>query len=145
MKKLLYLPLFLLLFLNISFAQDSLENIKNIESGLTPLMSKVLNLLIVKARTLELTNEQREKLDMIQEKYVFPLAKKEAEHNISRMKVINIIQEPDFNPAEAKMASEELKESALEMSDILIDGLVQIRNVIGLEKYTIITSRVKIQ
>ncbi len=145
MKRLLYIPVVLLLFLSISYAQDSLEIRQNIESGLTPLMSKVLNLLIVKAKILDLTEEQMEGLNLVQEKYVFPLAKKEAENNISRMMVINIIQEPDFDPDEAKKASEKLKQTALEMSYTLIDGLVEIREVIGLENYTIITSRVKIQ
>lgn len=145
MKRLLYIPVVLLLFLSISYAQDSLEIRQNIESGLTPLMSKVLNLLIVKAKILDLTEEQMEGLNLVQEKYVFPLAKKEAENNISRMMVINIIQEPDFDPDEAKKASEKLKQTALEMSYTLINGLVEIREVIGLENYTIITSRVKIQ
>ena len=145
MKKLLYMPVVLLLFLSISYAQDSLETRQNIESGLTPLMSKMLNLLIVKAKTLDLTEKQREGLGLVQEKYIFPLAKAEAKNNISRMMVINIIQEPDFDPVEAKKASEELKQSSLEMSYTLIDCLVEIRKVIGLENYTIITSRVKIQ
>ncbi len=145
MKRLLYMPVVLLLFLSVSFAQDSLETRQNIESGLMPLMSKVLNSFIIKANNFYLTEQQREELDLIQEKYVFPLAKKEAENNISRMKVINIIQEPDFDPAEAKKASETLKQTALDMSFMLIDGLVEIRKVIGLENYTIITSRVNIQ
>lgn len=138
------MPIVLLLLLSISFAQDSLETRQNIESGLTPLMSKVLNLLIVKARTLDLTKKQREGLDMVQEKYVFPLAEKEAENNISRMMVIKIIQEPDFDPAEAKRASEKLKQTALDMSYTLIDGLVEIREIIGLENYTMLTTSVKI-
>lgn len=145
MKRLLYMPVVLLLFLSVSFAQDSLETRQNIESGLMPLMSKVLNSFIIKANNFYLTEQQREELDLIQEKYVFPLAKKEAENNISRMMVINIIQEPDFDPAEAKKASETLKQTALDMSFMLIDGLVEIRKVIGLENYTIITSRVNIQ
>ncbi|GJM16872.1 MAG: hypothetical protein DHS20C13_21990 [Thermodesulfobacteriota bacterium] len=144
MKRLLYMPVVLLLFLSISFAQNSLETRQNIESGLTPLMSKVLNLLIVKAKTFDLTEEQMKRLNLVQEKYVFPLAEKEAENNISRMMVIKIIQEPDFDPAEAKKASEKLKQTALEMSYTLIDGLVEIREIIGLENYSIITSRVKI-
>jgi len=145
MKRLLYMPVVLLLFFSISFAQGTLETQKNIEIGLTPLMSKMLNFLIIKANTLGLTEKQREELDLIQEKYIFPLAIKEAEHNISRMKVINVIQEPDFDPEEAKKASETLKQTALDMSFMLIDGLVEIREVIGLENYSIITSRMKIK
>lgn len=145
MKRLLYMPVVLLLFLSISFAQNSLETRQNIESGLTPLMSKVLNLIIVKAKTLDLTEEQMKGLNLVQEKYVFPLAKKEAEHNISRMMIIKIIQEPDFDPVEAKKASEKLKQTALEMSYTLIDGLVEIREIIGLENYKILTSRLKVQ
>ena len=60
MKRLLYMPVVLLLFFSISFAQDNLETRKNIESGLTPLMSKMLNLLIVKAKTRSLTDKQGE-------------------------------------------------------------------------------------
>lgn len=146
MKRIAYIPVVLLLFLSISFAQDSLDTRQNIDSGMTPLMSKVLDLLLVKAKTtLELTEKQREDLGLVQERYVFPLAKKEAEHNISRMMVIKIIQEPDFDPVEAKKASEKLKQTALEMSYTLIDGLVEIREVIGLENYTILTTSVKIQ
>jgi len=145
MKRIVCIPVVLLLFLSISFAQDSLETRQNIESGMTPLMSKVLDLLIVKAKTLDLTKQQREGLDMVQERYVFPLAKKEAEHNISRMIVIKIVQEPNFDPDEAKKASEKLKQTALDMSYTLIDGLVEIREVIGLENYTILTTSVKIQ
>lgn len=141
MKIFSYFSAVFLLFLSITFAQDSLEIKNNIESGLTPLMSKVLKQLIIKANTLDLTEDQRRGLDMVQENYVFLLAKKEAEHNISRMTVINIIQEPDFDPTEAKKASEKLKQTALEMSYTLIDGLAKIREVVGLENYKIITTR----
>lgn len=145
MKKFVCTPLVLLLFLSILFAQNTLGTQNNIESGPTPIMSKILNRLLVKANTLDLTEKQREGLNLIQEKYVFPLAKKEAEYNISRMKVVNIIQDPNFNSAEAKKASKALKETALEMSYMLIDGLIELRAVIGIENYKMITSRVKMQ
>ena len=108
-------------------------------------MSKVLNLLTIKAKTLDLTEKQKEELDLIQERYIFPLAIKEAEHNISRMKVVNIIQDPNFDPTEAKKAAETLKQTAVEMSYIVIDGLVEIRKVIGIENYKMIISRVVMQ
>ena len=145
MNKLVCTALVLLLFLSVSFAQNVLGTQNNVESGQTPLMSKILNRLIIKANTLDLTEEQRERLSTIQEKYVFPLAKEEAEYNISRMKVVNIIQDPSFSPAEAKKASKALKETALEMSYVLIDGLVELRTVIGMENYKMIISRVKMQ
>jgi len=125
-KKLLYMPLVLLLFLSISFAQNGIDTKKRIKNVITPLMSKVLNLLTIKAKTLDLTEKQKEELDLIQEKYIFPLAIKEAEHNISRMKVVNIIQDPNFDPTEAKR-------------------LVEIRKVIGIENYKMIISRVVMQ
>jgi Spy/CpxP family protein refolding chaperone len=145
LNKFVCTTLVLLLFLSVSFAQNTLGTQNNVESGPMPSMSKILNRLIVKANTLDLTEKQRERLSMIQEKYVFPLAKEEAEYNISRMKVVNIIQDPNFNPAEAKRATKTLKETALEMSDMLIDGLVELRAVIGIENYKMITSRVKMQ
>lgn len=89
--------------------------------------------------------KKKEELGLVKERYVFSLAKKEAEHNIHRIKVINIIQEPDFDPVEAKKASEKLKQTALEMSYTLINGLLKIREVLGIKNYRILTSRVKVQ
>ncbi len=142
MIKLLYMPVVLLLFLSVSLAQDVLETKKRIESGMTPLMSKMLHGLIVKADNLDLTEKQREELALIEEKYVFPLVRKEAENLIASMELVNIIQKPNFDPAKAKKAIKTLHESTLERDYLLINGLVELRNVIGLENYTKITSRV---
>ena len=142
MKSLLYMPVVLLLFLSVSLAQDVLETKKRIESGMTPLMSKMLHGLIVKADNIDLTEKQREELDLIEEKYVFPLVRKEAENLIASMELVNIIQKPNFDPAKAKKAIKTLHESTLERDYLLINGLVELRNVIGLENYTKITSRV---
>jgi len=70
------------------------------------------------------------------------LVRKEAENLIASMELVNIIQEPNFDPAEAKKAIKTLQESTLERDYILINGLVGLRKVIGLEDYTKITSRV---
>ena len=142
MKSLLYMPVVLLLFLSVSLAQDVLETKKRIEIGMLSLMSKMLHGLIAKADNLDLTEKQREELALIEEKYVFPLVRKEAENLIASMELVNIIQEPNFDPAEAKKAIKTLQESTLERDYILINGLVGLRKVIGLEDYTKITSRV---
>jgi len=142
MKSLLYMPVVLLLFLSVSLAQDVLETKKRIEIGMLSLMSKMLHGLIAKADNLDLTEKQREELALMEEKYVFPLVRKEAENLIASMELVNIIQEPNFDPAEAKKAIKTLQESTLERDYILINGLVGLRKVIGLEDYTKITSRV---
>ena len=142
MKRLLYMPVVLLLFLSVSLAQDVLETKKRIEIGMLSLMSKMLHGLIAKADNLDLTEKQREELALIEEKYVFPLVRKEAENLIASMELVNIIQKPNFDPAKAKKAIKTLHESTLERDYLLINGLVELRNVIGLENYTKITSRV---
>jgi len=142
MKRLLYMPVVLLLFLSVSLAQDGINIQKRIESGMTPLMSKVFHGLIDKAENLDLTEKQREKLALIQEKYVFPLARIEAENLIARMKLVNIIKDPNFDLTEAKKATKTLQESTLERDYMLLNGLVELRKVIGLKNYKKITSRV---
>jgi len=142
MIRLFYLPVLLLLFLSVSLAQDVLETKKRIEIGMPTLMSKMLHGLIAKADNLDLTEKQREELALMEEKYVFPLVKKEAENLIASMELVNIIQKPNFDPAKAKKAIKTLQESTLERDYLLINGLVELRNVIGLENYTKITSRV---
>lgn len=108
--------------------------------GMAPKMSKVVDNLLINANTLQLTEKQKESLSMIPDKYIYPLRKKEADYDIARMKVNNLMQDPTFNPAQAKKETKRLEETALDMANISIDALAEIRSAIGVENFKTILS-----
>ncbi len=111
-----------------------------ITGGMAPKMSKVVDKLLTNADTLQLTEKQKESLSMIPDKYVYPLRRKEADYDIARMKVNNLMQDPNFDPAQAKKETKILEETALEMANISIDALAEIRSTIGIENFKTILS-----
>ena len=108
--------------------------------GMAPKMSKVVDKLLTNADTLQLTEKQRESLSMIPDKYIYPLRRKEADYDIARMKVNNLMQDPNFDPAQAKKETKILEETALDMANISIDALAGIRSAIGVENFKTILS-----
>jgi len=103
--------------------------------GMAPKMSKIVDKLLINANTLQLTEKQKESLSMIPDKYIYPLRKKEADYDIARMKVNNLMQDPEFDPAQAKKETKILEETALDMANISIDALAGIRSAIGVENF----------
>ncbi len=108
--------------------------------GMAPKMSKIVDALLINANTLQLTEEQKKSLSMIPDKYVYPLRRKEADYDIARMKVNNLMQDPNFDPAQAKKETKILEETALEMANISIDALAEIRTIVGIENFKTILS-----
>lgn len=98
-------------------------------------MSKVLEYLLIEAQKMELDNEQRKRLIDVRNKYLVPLIRKEADYNLTRLKVVDMMQNPDFDTEKLKVKTKELKEQAWEMSEIAIDALDEIRDVVGLENF----------
>lgn len=98
-------------------------------------MSKVLEYLLIEAQKMELDNEQRKILMDVRTKYLVPLIRKEADYNLTRLKVVDMMQNPDFDTEKLKVKTKELKEQAWEMSEIAIDALDEIRDVVGLENF----------
>lgn len=66
-------------------------------SGMAPRMSDVVDKLLINASHLQLTEKQKASLSGIPEKYVYPLRRKEAEYDIARMKINNLMKDPDFD------------------------------------------------
>jgi Spy/CpxP family protein refolding chaperone len=108
--------------------------------GMAPKMSKVVDKLLTNAETLQLTEKQKESLSMIPDKYIYPLRKKEADYDIARMKVNNLMQDPNFDIAQVKEETKILEETALDMANISIDAIGEIRSAIGIENFKTILS-----
>jgi len=109
-------------------------------SGMAPRMSNVVDMLLIDANTLQLTDTQKKSLSMIPEKYVYPLRKIEADYDIARMKINNLMQDPEFDPTKAKKETKILQETALEMSYMSIEAIAEIRNIVGLDNFKTILS-----
>ncbi len=105
--------------------------------------SKNLNMLIMRANSLGLDDKQVGELSAIQEKYVFPIIREESEFKISHLKIVKMLQDPDFDPKAVKEemgASNKLHEK---MTESYVDGLAAIRDVVGAQDFKRLRAMVK--
>ena len=127
---------------NDSFQRNSSSKVKESipTSGMAPRMGSVVDKLLINAKTLQLTEEQKKSLSLIPDKYIYPLRKIEADYDIVRMKVANLMQDPDFDATQVKEETKLLQETALKMAYMSIDAIAEIRSIIGLENFKKILS-----
>ncbi len=104
--------------------------------GMHPMMySMMVHHVLMKANTLDLTDTQKQELATIQEKYLYPMVRKEADFKISHMKIMGMLQDPNFDPAKVKAEVKASNEINLEMANMSIDALTAIRKAIGVENF----------
>ena len=94
---------------------------------------------LMKAQGLNLTDNQRNRLANVSEKFVYPVVRKEADFKISHMKIIDMLHNPNFDPARLKSEIKKSNQLNLEMANTAVDGLATIRNIVGIENYRKIT------
>jgi len=87
------------------------------------------------ASDLELTDEQKKELKGLEEKYLYPLVRKEADLRITQMRLIDLFMDPTFDPAKAKTEAKVLTDTILEMTSLSVDALSAARKVLGPEKF----------
>jgi Spy/CpxP family protein refolding chaperone len=97
--------------------------------------SMMVQHVIMKANTLDLTDAQKKELVNIEEKYLYPLVQKEADFKISHMKIMSMLRDPNFDPSKVKAEIKASNDINLEMANMSIDALAAIRNAIGLENF----------
>lgn len=87
-----------------SFQNNSSSKVQESKpkTGMASSMSGVVDRLLIYANSLELTEEQKNSLSLIPDKYVYPLKRIEADYDIARMKINNLMQNPNFEIAEFK-------------------------------------------
>ena len=127
---------------NEAFQNITSANNKQAEftGGTAPSISKVVDQLLNYANTLQLTEQQKESLSAIREKYVYPIAQKEADHYIAIMKVGSLMQDPNFDVDQVKKETKILEEISIEMAYMSIDAIAEIRSIVGIENFKTILS-----
>lgn len=106
---------------------------------------QLLEYYLIQANNLEITDDQRERLSDLPKKYIYPITIKNAEYEISVLDVVNILTNPNFNTAELKSTLKKSKAQALEMSLLSVDAIDEIRQIIGLDNFTIIMKSMKMK
>jgi len=108
-------------------------------------MSQLIEYYLIKSSSLDLTDDQRDKLSNIPKKYIYSIAIIEAEFKLSRIKVAELMSNPNFNTDEVKLGITKSKESALETSLMSVDAIDEIRQIIGIENFKMILRPISIK
>ncbi|MGB7291724.1 MAG: hypothetical protein WBD99_06110 [Thermodesulfobacteriota bacterium] len=101
----------------------------------TSMYGMMIHHLLMKANNLELTDQQKNELSKINEMYLYPIVQKEADFKISHFKVMDMLNDPNFDPSKVKEEIKNSNDISLAMADLYVNGLVSIRKTIGLENF----------
>lgn len=146
MRRLIILLVTLIFATSLSFAQGMMQEkgeqsgvqmgMMSMQGGMSPTMcNMIVHHVFMKANTLNLTDAQRKELASIREKYIYPMTSKEADFKISHMKIMDMLQDPNFDPTKVKEEIKTSNEINLEMANMSIDALTAIRKAIGVENF----------
>lgn len=97
--------------------------------------SMMVHHILIKANSQDLTDTQRKELASIRERYIYPMIRKEADLKISHMRIMGMLHDPNFDPAKVKAEIKTPNEIHIEMANMAIDALADIRNAIGVENF----------
>ena len=97
--------------------------------------SSMINRIMMKANSLDLTQAQKKELSDVNEKYVYPMVKKEADFRISHMKIMDMIHDPEFDPSKLKTEIKTSNQINMELADMMVDSLSAIRKAVGPENF----------
>lgn len=104
--------------------------------GGSMMYSMMVHHVLMKAGTLDLTDAQKKELAEINEKYLYPIVRKEADFKISHMKMMDMMHDPNFDPASLKAEIKTSNQLRLEQADMMVDALAAVRKTIGPENFT---------
>jgi uncharacterized protein YnzC (UPF0291/DUF896 family) len=155
MKRILASILILMCLTSFGMAQEAGQQMMGQEQGTMPqgnmkgmgqgmgshtmggsmMYSMMINRIMMKANTLDLTQAQKKELADVNEKYVYPMVKKEADFRISHMKIMDMIHDPEFDPSKLKTEIKTLNQLNMEMADMMVDALSVVRKAIGPENF----------
>lgn len=103
--------------------------------GMQHMYSMMVHHVLMKVNTLGLTHAQKQDLVNIREKYLYPIVRKETDSKISHMKIMDMLHDPNFDPAKVKAEVKLSNDINLEMANMSIDALAAIRKSIGIDKF----------
>jgi hypothetical protein len=147
MRRLIASVVILLFVSSLSFAQGMMQRkqgqmrmmskgmMEHMMVGMQHMYSMMVHHVLIQANKLDLTDTQRKDLASIREKYVYPMVRKEADFKISHMKIMDMLQDPNFDPAKVKAEVKLSNDINLEMANMSVDALAAIRKAIGVDKF----------
>jgi Spy/CpxP family protein refolding chaperone len=142
MKRALILVLILLTLTNFSFAQKATQENGDFKYQDTKLKKKkkVESYMLIQeflqyASTLDLTDSQRQELDNVKENYLYPMMQREADFQISEMRVSDMLKAPNFDPEKIKKAIEISITLTHDNAIMSIDALDAIRKAVGIDNF----------
>lgn len=143
MKRLLTLLIMLLCITSISFAQQTIEQPGDLKDKSKTMKKRVESYLLVQyflvnAENLDLTYSQRQEIEKIKKDYLYPMIQKETDFQISNMKVMDLLKEPDFEPEEVKSAIVSSIKLSMENALMSVDALDAIRKAVGMDNFNIL-------
>ncbi len=156
MRRLVTSLVILICFASLSFGQSMMQekgkqgdgqkgmgkDMKGIQGtmkiGMPPMMSKIVQIILIKADSLDLSITQKKELSEIREKYVYPMIRNEGDFNISHMKVNDMLQNPDFDPKMVKAEIKILLDFSLKEVNMAIDAIAALRDVIGVDNFKVV-------
>lgn len=97
--------------------------------------SSIVNSLISHVSKLDITAEQRTKLNAMRQDYVFPMAKDESESSLIRSDAMKKLSDPGFDASAAKKELDKAESLDKKSAEKFVDALVSLRSVIGKENY----------
>ena len=132
----------------ILFAQNMMKQPEEQDKGpgnqmgmtikLPPMMSNIVQDILTKASSLDLSDSQEKELSAILEKYVFPMIRNESDFKIYNMKVNDILKDPNFDPEKVKAEMKVLEEFSIKEINMAIDAIAAIRDVIGIDNFKVV-------
>lgn len=105
-------------------------------TGGSMMYSMMVHHVLMKAGALDLTDAQKKELAEVNEKYLYPIVRKEADFKISHMKIMDMIHDPNFDPASLKSEIKTSNQLSLETADAMVDALAAVRKTVGPENFT---------
>lgn len=95
----------------------------------------MLNHIIMKAQGLDLSEKQEKNLAAIREKYLYPAVEKDADFRIAHMKIMSKLHDPEFDPEDLKERIKTANDISVELANMYIDGLAEVRSTIGIGNF----------
>lgn len=103
--------------------------------GGSMMYSMMVRNVITKANALNLTDAQKKEIAQLNDKYLEPLVQKENDFRGEHMKMMTMMQDPNFDPEALKSAIKTSNELNTDMADMMVDAMADARKTLGPEDF----------
>ncbi len=97
--------------------------------------SRMLSDMISGALRMDLTTEQKTKVNKLRAEYLYPMSKQEKELRSANFDIMKMLEDPAFDPSKVKEEIAKSNELDKKLGDLYVESLVSLREAVGKEKY----------